>query len=358
MATEDYYSLLGVDKSASQDEIKKAFRKKAHMYHPDKNQGDKESEEMFKKISDAYSILSDPNEKAYYDRVGHKREGPQHARYNHDQGDMFRDFVNAFHNNHFRQNIYVNADIKMSTRIGLKDAILGGKVSLDFNRNIACDTCLGNAYVPTGSKCDDCGGKGFHENVNRLLGNMVIRTSCNSCGGSGKKMAKCNKCNGAGFSKKKCKVEVSVPAGIRPRSTLSVKHMGHEVYASGQKIIGNAYLIVDYYPTQDGVTLKNGNLNLTINVPVDQVLSEEEVIIDILGCKEVKLKLDYTKVSGYTYNVQEKDNNSFYFVKVLIDLPKNKISKEDREKLINVFREIYGTSDKKIKPVPISPPNT
>ena len=170
--TEDYYSLLGVDKSASKDEIKKAFRKKAHKFHPDKNPDDKEAEEMFKKVSAAYNILSDPQERAYYDQFGVERKAHRNTSHNYNQDDAFKDLVNEMKRNHFggsmRQDFYVNADIKIAARIRLENAIMGGKVSLDFERNIACDSCLGSAYVSTGSKCVSCDGKGFQESFNKF----------------------------------------------------------------------------------------------------------------------------------------------------------------------------------------------
>jgi len=353
---EDYYELLGVDRNATSDEIKKAYRKKAMKFHPDQNPDDEKAEEMFKKVSEAYSTLSDPDEKAYYDRVGSTRGAGGRNR-GPSVEDHFRDF---FSHNPFGGGMHqqIMIDIKVSTRISFKDSVLGTQTNIKFHRNLVCETCKGQAVEISEETCTECHGKGYHEQIQRSFGNIVIRTNCNSCHGTGKKCKPCKDCSGQGHSKKACTIKVEIPPRIQPLSQIIAKDMGNTAYINGKKHTGCAYIVIDFPRQEGGVMLKNGNLHLTVNVPIDKSLGNDEIIVDILGFKEVKLKLDHQKESGHVYSVQNEDKSGFYFIKVLLDVPKNNISEEDREKLINTFREIYGTSTEKIKPVPTSTTNT
>jgi molecular chaperone DnaJ len=356
---EDYYNLLGINRNSSQDEIKKAYRKKAMKFHPDRNPDNKEAEEMFKKVSDAYAVLSDPDERAYYDRTGNIKSKNPHA--NVDINDIFGDMFGSFGGNPFGRSPFgfrtqhypfSSLDIKISTRIGFKDAVLGGKAKVKFKRQVACDDCKGNGFHSKQSVCPDCNGRGYIEKVqDTILGYHKTHWQCNSCHGSGQESETCKACSGKAYFSKECKITVQIPPCLKPMSKLSVKNMGNVAYVNGQKNVGTAYIIVDFPDNQDGITLKNGNLHMTINVPIDKILAEEEILVDMLGLKDVKVKLNHNNESGYTYSIQNPDNDGFYFIKVLFALPENNISEENKEKLIKTLREIYGNSNKKIKPI-------
>jgi molecular chaperone DnaJ len=351
---EDYYSILEVDKDANEEVIKKAYRKKAMKYHPDVNSGNKEAEEMFKKVSEAYEVLSDPNKRAVYDRGG------EQFRFNMNDinSSIFSEFGGGFNfgdissmfnfgnNNNSRS---INRDLKMSLRISMDDALNGKKINISLNRKIACEKCHGEGNKKTNELCVDCNGRGRVQSIN---GNMIIQMTCRACGGNGKKTEKCSFCNGLGYSDKEEKININVPSGIPPMSTMKMNGKGNEVYVRNSKIIGDAYVTVDYPTRYNGVIIENGDIYTTICVPFSTVITEEKIKVDVLGCRKLEFKLNNSYKSGHIYRINNeglsKNNNAF--VKVLIDLPKNNISEENKQKLLSVIKEIYGELSTEFRP--------
>ena len=343
----DYYSILGVKKEDDAETIKKAYRQLALKYHPDKNPGNKEAEEKFKAISEAYSILSDPDKKSQYDSGGNINFGG-----NFDPFSVFGNFGNFSSFGNFggftqrqQPNVSrISPDNKIMYRAKLKDIIMGSKVEIKFKRQISCDKCMGMGNIKTQQKCSQCNGSG---NQMSQIGNMVINMSCNACFGMGHKFNKCDKCNGSGYKSEIDNVIITIPKGINPMTTLKLQGRGNEVYVgNGQKINGDTYVVIDYAPTSNGVTLDNGHIYTTVNIPFPSVINEDSISVDILGCKNIEFKLDSTKQSGYEYFIKGSgitpENNAY--IKVFVDLPKNKISDSDRTKLKGILKEIYGES--------------
>lgn len=345
----DYYELLGVDREASDDAIKKAYRQNALKHHPDRNQGNKESEEMFKAISEAYEVLSNPEKRRQYDMTGSADFDGIHF-------DPWGVFGNVVNNASFvfnGDNLFasrINPDNRVVYRASLEDIIIGKKVEVRFYRYIACEKCHGKKYEEKKGKCSECNGTGRQ---NRAVGsNMVFSTGCPRCSSTGKNIITCSKCNGAGHHRVEEKVLVTIPPGVNPMSILRLQGKGNEVFINGQKVIGDTYVVIDYPRQQRGVLLENGNIHTLIRVPFDSVLNENKIKVNILGCKEIEFKLDSTKKSGYQYKVESGgiSNNNSAYVKVFIDFPKNKISDDNRRKLVELMREIYGEPDTRFKP--------
>jgi molecular chaperone DnaJ len=343
--SKDYYEILEVDKNADTETIKKSYRKKAIQYHPDKNPGNKEAEEKFKSISEAYEVLSDPEKKQRYDMTG------DNAFHNFDSNgfDPFTMFSTMFKTNNFRSHIRIDPDNKVSYRASLKEIIQGAKVEVLLKRNIHCEECKGQGHSTSDANCPTCNGSGYQISK---MGQMTMTMPCSKCGGSGKQMNSCHKCNGHGYFEKKEKVSFDIPKGINPLTVLRIKGKGNEIFYQNNKLIGDTYIVIDYPKQEHGVAIKTGDIYTYIKVPFNCILEEEKIMIDIFGCKELELQLDSSKPSGYEYKLdgQGITSDKSAFVKVFVDFPKNKISEEDRKKLINVMGEIYGRSTTRFKP--------
>ena len=344
-----YYKILGVESDASSDDIKKAYRRLAKECHPDTNPGDKESEEKFKKISEAYEVLSDPLKRESYDLRRHPNDRGHSSHFGGvNFGTGFVDFSSIFNNRVPR----VTPDNRMAIRIGLKDIIRGGKINLNLKRYIACDKCQGSGWIPSEDKCERCGGSGVLHNQN---GHFFIQQICQSCGGTGNKRSPCITCKQSGYSVVEENAMVNIPRGINPMEALKLQNKGNEIYNNGKKIIGNTYVVLDYPKKENGVMLDRGNIYTTVKIPIDTILSGQNVKIDIFGCKKIEFKPDLNFKSGHQYKIKGEGiaPNSHAYIKVFIDLPENNVSEEDREKLTKIMGEIYGKPNTTFEPTNI-----
>lgn len=225
----DYYEVLGVQRNASEDEIKRAYRKLAMENHPDRNPGDAAAEQRFKEAADAYAVLSDPQKRAQYDQFGHAAVdgafggGPGGF---HDIGDIFAAFGDIFgrggggtifdqffgggRGNRARRGTSLRVDLELT----LDDVARGARKTLEIARATPCDTCSGSGCKPgTDPKtCDTCGG---HGEVIRGQGFIQIRQTCPACGGQGRQIQhRCPTCRGSGHTRKKSPISITIPPGI------------------------------------------------------------------------------------------------------------------------------------------------
>lgn len=373
MKKDNYYDLLQVSRDASKEEIKQAYRKKAMELHPDRNKGNKESEEMFKKVTEAYEVLSNEDERAYYDRTGTVK-GNRTSNSNYANYD-FATIVNTVFGNSFffdgsdpnttyhnTYNVKIHQDIKLTLTVSLEDVLEGKEKKVVIKRQIACDSCQGKGYTVSQNTCKKCNGSG---SVRINSGLFVFQSTCPDCGGVGYSRLNCSKCQGKAYSLKEEIALVKIPQNARPITVLKIPNKGNEVYSldSGNttaiKKTGDCYVVIDYIPTQDGITLNNGNLYMTISVPFDTILSEEEITIDVFKIKRIKLKLDSNNHSGYQYVVRGegigKDKDAF--IEVFIDASKNKINEANKKKLVKVIREVYGNPITTFQPISIASSN-
>ena len=246
----DYYEVLGVSKGASDDEIKKAYRKMAKQYHPDLNPGNAEAEAKFKECNEAYEVLSDADKKAKYDRFGHAGVDPNYGAggggfgggfggMDFDMGDIFSSslgggFGGGFgggqrHNPNAPQR---GGDIQTNVTISFEEAAKGCKKTVEVNRVEVCDGCSGSGAAPgsTAQTCSACNGSGSVTTQQRtILGVMQTQKPCPTCGGKGTIIPNpCSKCRGQGRVRRAVKVEVNIPAGIDDRQAISVRSQGNK----------------------------------------------------------------------------------------------------------------------------------
>ena len=241
----DYYEVLGVSKSATEDEIKKAYKKLARKYHPDMNPGDKEAEEKFKEINEANEVLSDPDKKARYDQFGFAGVDPSYGAGDGgaggygggfdfgDLGDIFGSFFGGgFGSTAQRRNGPQRGEsIRASVAISFTEAAFGCEKEVTLERSEQCGTCKGSGCAPgtTPEICPDCRGSGTVTRAQRTpFGVMQSQTVCPKCGGTGKIIHQpCTDCHGSGAVRKRKTIKVSIPAGIDDGQTISLRGQGH-----------------------------------------------------------------------------------------------------------------------------------
>ena len=247
----DYYEVLGVSKGASDDEIKKAYRKMAKQYHPDLHPGDKDAEAKFKECNEAYEVLSDADKKAKYDRFGHAGVDPNYGAgagggfggfgggFDGMGFDGFGDIFSSFFGGGFggSQRVNPNApqrggDIQSNITITFEEAAKGCKKTVEVNRIEVCDGCSGSGAAAGSSAqtCPDCGGRGQVMTQQRtMLGVMQVQKPCPRCSGKGTIIPNpCQKCRGTGRVRRPSKVEVNIPAGIDDRQAINVRSQGNK----------------------------------------------------------------------------------------------------------------------------------
>ena len=251
MAKKDYYKILGVDKNASQDEIKKAFRRLARKYHPDV--AGKESEEKFKEINEAFQILNDPQKRAQYDQFGHAAFKPgDFSGFRWPSfDDLFRDFgfgdifdvFSGFRDR--RRGPEQGADLKYNLEITLEEAFSGVSKKIQVPVFVICKNCNGTGAKDGSLKnCPDCDGTGEIRMMRRSAFAQVVNiVACNRCGGSGQIIEKpCDICGGAGRIRKKKIIEVKIPKGVDNGSYLRIRRQGESGYNGGPP--GDLYVVI------------------------------------------------------------------------------------------------------------------
>lgn len=282
----DYYEVLGVERNANADEIKKAYRKAAIKYHPDKNLGDKEAEDKFKEAAEAYDVLSNPDKRARYDQFGHA--GMSGAAGGGGYGgfggggfsmeDIFSQFGDIF-GGHFGggfrssgggRRVNRGSDIRIKVRLTLAEIASGVTKKLKINKTVACDQCGGTGARDSNSysTCSTCNGTGYVTRVeNTFFGRMQTQSSCPTCGGTGKVITSpCDKCHGEGTLRGQEVVEIKIPAGVGEGMALTVSGKGNAAPHGG--INGDLLVIIEEEPNAE--LLRDGNdliHNLNITIP-------------------------------------------------------------------------------------------
>ncbi len=333
--SKDYYNILGVDKSASQDEIKKAFRKKAHQCHPDKKGG---NEAKFKEINEAYQVLGNAKKRAQYDQFGsafeHAQAGGGFSGFEgfrdftgfangfsakggpasgwninvDDLGDIFSNIGDVFGFGAGRRSTRVmqGSDIQVMLTIEFNEAVFGAEKEISLRKTVKCDRCKGNCAEP-GSKietCKVCGGSGRVTRVQRtILGSMQVQMICENCVGEGKTYAqKCSKCSGTGVCQELVKLNVKIPAGIDNGETIRLVGQGE----AGEKgaPAGDLYLKIR---VNSDPRFKREGYNILSKAEISFTQAALGYKIDIITVDgPVKLKIPEGTQSGRVFRLHSK----------------------------------------------------
>jgi molecular chaperone DnaJ len=219
-AKRDYYEVLGVQRRAGAEELKRAYRKLAMQYHPDRNHGDKDAEERFKEVGEAYSVLSDPEKRRRYDTYGHAGDQmPDFGSFSFDSAfDLFDMFFGGGRRTTRRAGPQRGSDLRMSVDISFDESIFGAKRTVEVPRAASCPDCQGSgaAAGTAATSCPDCGGAGqVRRTMQSIFGQVVSATPCPRCRGEGRIIeSPCPRCRGRGLVEERKTIEVSIPPGV------------------------------------------------------------------------------------------------------------------------------------------------
>ena len=355
MSKRDYYEILEVQKNASADEIKKAYRKKAIQYHPDKNPGDNSAEEKFKEAAEAYEVLSNDEKRRRYDQFGHQGlsgsggfsgEGMTFDDIFSRFGDVFGDafgggFGSFFGGGGFsrQRQVRKGTNLRVKVKLTLQEIVNGTVKKIKVSKYNSCKACNGTGEKNGNSHrtCPTCNGRGTETRVvNTMLGQMQTSSTCSTCGGEGKIIdQKCESCYGEGIVKGEEIIEIKIPPGVGEGVQLSVSGKGNAARRGGV----NGDLLVLIEEIEDPDFIRDGNdliHNLFISVP-DAIMGLKVEVPTISG--KAKIKIDAGTQSGKTLRLRGKgipDLNGYtkgdLLVRVNIFIPKN-ISGEDKKLL-------------------------
>ena len=343
----DYYEVLGLQKGASDDEIKKAFRKGAMKYHPDKNPGDKAAEEKFKEINEAYEVLSDPDKKSKYDRFGHAGVDPNFGAGGgfgggfggfggaggFDFGDIFDMFGGAAGFGGGRRGARRNGpqkgkDLQKTVTIEFTEALFGVSKEIELSKDVRCKTCNGSgAKAGTGKKtCDQCGGSGQISQVSQTpFGRFQNIVTCPKCGGSGQIIENpCPDCNGTGKIRKKVKIKVDIPAGVDNDSVITLRGQGSPGVNGGPD--GDLYIVINVKP-HSTYRRKGDDLYLDLPISYDQAALGAKLSVPGFG-ETYSYTITAGTQTGSTFRLKGKGAPNVHsgrkgdlYVKVNIEVP-------------------------------------
>lgn len=348
MAKRDCYEILSVDKSAGQDDIKKAYRKLAMKYHPDRNPDNEQASEKFKEANEAYEVLSSPEKRKLYDQFGYAGLGNNGSAAQGGFGggfeDIFGDIFDMFGGGGFsssrrRRGPQKGANLQYEMTISFEEAVFGKEKTIQVNKQDTCDHCGGDGAEPGSdtSTCTHCNGTGEVRFAQRTpLGQIVNVRPCEHCHGEGKIIEKpCSQCQGSGKIRKKKKIKINIPAGVDNGSVINVAGEG----APGEKGGPSGDLYVVLTVTPHPLFVREGN-DIVCDVPITFVqaaLGDTTEVPTLEG--KVKHKIPEGTQSGTVFRMKGKGVVSLrgygkgdQYVKVIIETPKN-LSNEQKDML-------------------------
>ncbi|NLK72187.1 MAG: molecular chaperone DnaJ [Clostridiales bacterium] len=356
LSKRDYYEVLGISKGATTEEIKRAYRKKAHEYHPDKNGGDKEAEEKFKEVNEAYEILSDPQKKERYDRFGHAGVDPSAGGFGGGFGgfeDIFSDIFDMFgggfsSSGRKRNGPMKGADLKEHVTITFNEAAFGVEKNLSIYRHETCNECDGTGAKKGTSRvtCPNCNGSGEVRTQQRTpFGQFINVHPCDRCKGKGTIIEElCEVCNGLGKVKNKVNIKVKIPAGVDNESIISLRGEGEPGINGGPR--GDLYVLIKVLPHK--LFKRDGNdLILEIPITFPQAALGDDLVVPTLEGK-ISYKIPAGTQSGTVFRIKGKGIKHVntgrmgdLYVKIIVEIPK-KLTGEQK-KLLQKLATSFGT---------------
>ncbi|MDO5112496.1 MAG: molecular chaperone DnaJ [Clostridia bacterium] len=364
MAKADYYEVLGVQKNASADEIKSAYRKMAKKYHPDLNPDSKEAEEKFKEVNEAYEVLSDEQKRAKYDQFGHAAFDPASGGGAYDAG--FGDFSDIFSSffggasgfggggRSSRNGPMAGHDLRYNLTITFEEAAFGARKEILVPREENCDACHGTGAKPgtEPTTCTACGGTGqMRVQQNTMFGAFSTVRTCDACHGTGKIIKEpCPSCKGKGRVSQSKRIVVNIPAGIADGQTISMRGEGEAGYRGGPS--GDLYVNIHVKPHK--LFMRRGyDLHLDMNIPVTVAALGGEIEVPTLT-GSLKYKVPEGTQPGTVFRLKDQGitklnsaNKGDLFIKANVQIPK-KLNDEQRE-LFRKLAESLGERPTDIK---------
>jgi molecular chaperone DnaJ len=349
MAQKDYYEVLGVSKSASAQELKSAYRKKAMQYHPDKNPNDKTAEEKFKEVNEAYEVLSDAQKRAAYDQYGHAAfqqggggAGAGFGGFDFNQqgfggfSDIFESMFGDFSagGRQGSERSFRGDDLRYDLDITLSEAFQGSKREISVTKLLACDHCHGSGAA-AGKKpenCSTCGGTG---RVRMQQGFFMMERTCGTCGGAGKVIKDpCKHCHGRGHVKGTKKLQVTIPSGIEDGVQIRLTGEGNAGTQGASS--GDLYVFIHIKPHE---LFQRREADLLCQVPISMVMAATGGTIEVptIDGTRVSVKIPAGTQPGDKFRLKDKGMTIYrkstrgdMFVEVRVEIPRN-LSKEQKE---------------------------
>jgi len=352
MANKDYYETLGIERGASEEEIKKAFKKAALKYHPDRNPDNKVAEDKFKEANEAYQVLSDSDKRARYDQYGSADAGAGFDAGSDFSGfggfgDIFGDIFGGGFSSRNQNGPKKGADLEYNLNLSFEESVFGVEKEVSVTKNEKCNDCGGSgAKAGTSPKtCDKCGGNGqIKVQRNTAFGSFASMSTCDKCGGRGQIISDpCKTCHGSGKERKNRKIKINIPGGVDTGNVMPLRGQGEPGEKGGPS--GDLYINIRVTPHK---TFKRNGIDIHIESHISFGYASIGIEIKVPTVDgDVKYKVPAGTQSGTVFRLKGKGiprvnghGRGDEYVKVIVDVPKS--LNEKQKSALKLFMEASG----------------